>query len=72
MAVVDEALGATSDNAPDAFGRVRQVQIRNYKSIGQATVSLENLTILVGANGAGKSNFLDALAFVWTSPRVAK
>lgn len=64
MAIVDEALGATSDNAPDAFGRVRQVQIRNYKSIGQATVSLENLTILVGANGAGKSNFLDALAFV--------
>jgi len=46
------------------YGRVREVHIRNYKSIGQATVSLSGLTILVGANGAGKSNFLDALAFV--------
>jgi predicted ATPase len=49
---------------PAGTGRVRQVQIRNYKSIGQATVDLGGLTILVGPNGAGKSNFLDALAFV--------
>jgi predicted ATPase len=48
----------------DVIGRVREVHIRNYKSIGQATVQMGGLTILVGANGAGKSNFLDALAFV--------
>lgn len=59
-----ESRVATSDNASPAVGRVRQVQIRNYKSIGRATVDLGDLTILVGANGAGKSNFLDALAFV--------
>ena len=55
-----------SDSLPDAdlVGRVREVQIRNYKSIGQATVRMGGLTILVGPNGAGKSNFLDALAFV--------
>jgi len=44
--------------------RIRQVQIRNYKSIAQAAVALEPFTVLVGPNGAGKSNFIDALAFV--------
>lgn len=44
--------------------RIRQIQIRNYKSIDRAVVDLEPLTVLVGSNGAGKSNFLDALAFV--------
>lgn len=60
---VDERRVASA-NGSTAVGRVREVQIRNYKSISQATVGLGGLTILVGANGAGKSNFLDALAFV--------
>jgi predicted ATPase len=47
-----------------AIGRIRQVQIRNYKSIGKAVVDLGDLTMFVGANGVGKSNVLDALAFV--------
>jgi predicted ATPase len=51
-------------NDADPVGRIREVHIRNYKSIGQASVHMGGLTILVGANGAGKSNFLDALAFV--------
>jgi predicted ATPase len=46
------------------IGRIREVQIRNYKSIGKAVVELGDLTMFVGANGVGKSNFLDALAFV--------
>jgi predicted ATPase len=59
-------LRSEPNSIPDAQsgGRVREVQIRNYKSIGQATVPMGDLTILVGANGAGKSNFLDAMAFV--------
>lgn len=44
--------------------RIRQIQIRNYKSIDRAVVDLEPFTVLVGANGTGKSNFVDALAFV--------
>jgi hypothetical protein len=44
--------------------RIRQVQIRNYKSIGQAVVDLEPFTVLVGANGTGKSNFVASLAFI--------
>ncbi|WP_413894654.1 AAA family ATPase [Pantoea ananatis] len=38
--------------------------LRNFKSIGYCDVSLKPLTYLVGQNGAGKSNFLDALHFV--------
>src|SRR5438067_3204607 len=43
---------------------LRRVRIRGYKSIAFCDVSLEPLTILVGRNASGKSNFLDALAFV--------
>lgn len=43
---------------------IRQVTIRNYKSIAHCRVKLGALTFLLGLNGAGKSNFLDALRFV--------
>lgn len=41
-----------------------RVVLRNYKSIGNCDVRLQPLTYLVGANGSGKSNFLDALHLV--------
>jgi predicted ATPase len=41
-----------------------RVVLRNYKSIGYCDVRLTPLTFLVGANGSGKSNFLDALHLV--------
>ncbi|AVS75076.1 AAA family ATPase [Paracidovorax cattleyae] len=43
---------------------IQRVVLRNYKSIGNCDVCLQPLTYLVGQNGAGKSNFLDALHFV--------
>lgn len=43
---------------------IRRVKIRNYKSIEKCDVSPGLLTILVGRNGSGKSNFLDALRFM--------
>ena len=43
---------------------LRTVVIRNFKSIGACSVDLRQLTVLVGRNGSGKSNFLDALRFV--------
>lgn len=48
---------------------LRKVQLRNYRSIGQCHVELNPLTVLIGRNGAGKSNFLDALHFVADSLR---
>jgi predicted ATPase len=41
-----------------------RVVLRNYKSIGYCDVQLGPLTYLVGVNGSGKSNFLDALHLV--------
>lgn len=41
-----------------------RVVLRNYKSIGHCDVRLGPITYLVGANGSGKSNFLDALHLV--------
>lgn len=43
---------------------LRRVVLRNYKSIGLCDVHLGPLTYLVGVNGSGKSNFLDALHLV--------
>src|SRR4051794_3211345 len=43
---------------------LQRVRIRGYKSIAFCDVKLDPLTILVGRNASGKSNFLDALAFV--------
>ena len=50
--------------APTKPHFLRRVQIRNYKSIAFCDVTLEPLTILVGRNATGKSNFLDALGFL--------
>jgi len=43
---------------------LRRLAVRNFKSIGTCDVSFGPLTVLVGRNGAGKSNFLDSLRFV--------
>lgn len=43
---------------------IDRVLIRNYKSIARCDVPLGPLTFLVGRNGSGKSNFLDALRFI--------
>jgi predicted ATPase len=43
---------------------LRRVRIRGYKSLAFCDVALEPLTILVGRNASGKSNFLDALGFL--------
>jgi predicted ATPase len=40
-----------------------RVVLKNYKSIASCDVRLNQLTFLVGLNGAGKSNFIDALRF---------
>ena len=46
---------------------LKRVVLNNYKSIKECSVPLGPLTFLVGQNGAGKSNFLDALRLVTES-----
>lgn len=46
---------------------LQRIVLRNYKSIDHCDIQLGHLTYLVGSNGAGKSNFLDALHLVSTA-----
>jgi predicted ATPase len=43
---------------------LQRVRLNGYKSIAFCDVELQPLTILVGRNASGKSNFVDALAFL--------
>ncbi len=62
MSVAREPSSAERETTPAPF--LERVRIRNYKSIGKCDVVLKSLSVLVGQNGSGKSNFLDALRFV--------
>lgn len=44
--------------------QLTRVLLKNYKSIAACDISPARLSFLVGRNGSGKSNFLDALRFV--------
>lgn len=41
--------------------KVRDIQIRGFKSILDATVPLGRVNCFIGANGSGKSNLLEAI-----------
>ena len=43
-----------------SFDQIRQLQIRGIKSIAECDIELKALNVLVGANGAGKSNLIFA------------
>ena len=43
---------------------IERVSLKNYKSIVECSVALRPLTVIVGRNGSGKSNFIDSLHFV--------
>ena len=42
---------------------IESVLIENYKSIQKLEIALGRVTVLIGANGSGKSNILEAVAF---------
>jgi predicted ATPase len=44
--------------------KLREFTIAGYKSIRDQNVELRNINILIGANGAGKSNFVSAFRFL--------
>jgi predicted ATPase len=41
---------------------IRRVHVENYKSIPDLSLDLGRVTVLIGANGSGKSNILEAIA----------
>jgi predicted ATPase len=46
---------------------IKRVKIKGYKSLHDLEIYLEPLTVIIGPNAAGKSNFLDALQLL---PRI--
>ncbi len=48
---------------------IREITLQNYKGFGASTVvPLEPITVLVGANNSGKSNFISVGRFLSRSP----
>ncbi len=43
--------------------KIRQISIKNFRSIKDMTINLDDYSVFVGENGAGKSNVLKALNF---------
>jgi predicted ATPase len=55
---------SSADSFPRRFPFLSGVVIQDYKSISKVSVLFYPFTVLVGRNGSGKSNFLDALRFL--------
>ncbi len=43
---------------------IKQIRIRNFRSLVDVTVDLDPLTVLIGRSGTGKSNFVEAIRFL--------
>jgi predicted ATPase len=46
------------------YQQLRSIEIRGFKSIRHQIVKLDNINVLIGQNGAGKSNFISAFKFL--------
>lgn len=49
---------------------IKSLEIENFRSIYKEKVTFEPLTVLVGANGSGKSNLVKAIELISDIPRV--
>ncbi len=45
-------------------GQLSKVRISGYKSIKQCEIDLKKINVLIGSNGAGKSNFISAFSLL--------
>ena len=43
---------------------IKKLWVKNYRSLADVTVQLEDLTVFVGHNGSGKSNLVDVFRFL--------
>jgi ABC-type uncharacterized transport system ATPase subunit len=49
---------ANVEGKPGSKAMLSQIEIKGFKSIRDATLDLRALNLLIGANGAGKSNLM--------------
>ena len=53
--------------------KIKEIHVKNFRSILNETLTFDDLTILVGRNGSGKSTFLKAVELFYdTSPKIVK
>jgi len=45
-------------------GALNRIRIRGFRSIGECDLELSNINVLIGSNGAGKSNFVSVFEFL--------
>lgn len=43
---------------------ITKIRLQNWKSFKDSTIYIDSLGILIGTNASGKSNVLDAFAFL--------
>ena len=48
---------------------ISELQIKNFRSIINDRITLKPITVIIGANGSGKSNLVKALEFISDIPR---
>ena len=46
---------------------IKEISIKNYKSVVNQTIPLRRFNVIIGANGCGKSNSLEAVAIAGLS-----
>ena len=49
---------------------IRKLIVQGFRSFRSEVVVFDNPTVLVGQNGSGKSNLIDALAFLSEAMRI--
>lgn len=49
---------------------IRNIRIENFKSILEDDITLKDFTVIIGANGTGKSNLIKALEFLSAIPNI--
>lgn len=60
-ASVNEITAATATVVSPLCGvKVTDARVSNFRSLENIEVELDDLTVLIGANNAGKTSFLDA------------
>ena len=50
-------------NKKRAAVMINKIRIRNFKSIVDLTLDLGRVNVIIGANGCGKTNILEAITF---------
>lgn len=46
------------------FCMISELTVSHYRSVGEVTLNFESVNVLVGRNGSGKSNIVDAISFL--------